>query len=249
MSEPDQKPIAAPKRRWFRFAFSLRTLFVVVTVLAAAMGYLVWKARTLRQQSQIILDLQGMGATISFDHEIGRPKPVPTPGPEILKRFLGEYSFAEIVQIQVEGEWVTDDTLARIAKLPGTISLILTSDNITDRGLAHIAQMPDVSALELESRRVTAAGYAQLKPGRPMVLIFRSRDHDLNVDDSWMPQLANLTRVRYLYLENAPITDAGLAELHRAKGLRRVWLTGTHATAEGVKDLQNALPDCEIFWP
>jgi hypothetical protein len=28
-----------PKRRWFRFAFSLRTLFVVVTVICCWLGY------------------------------------------------------------------------------------------------------------------------------------------------------------------------------------------------------------------
>jgi hypothetical protein len=28
----------APKRRWFRFAFSLRTLFVVVTLSSVPMG-------------------------------------------------------------------------------------------------------------------------------------------------------------------------------------------------------------------
>ena len=129
--------IRAPKRRWFRFSFSLRTLFVLVTVAAAAMGYLVWKAKVLREQSQIIVDLQSLGR-VPFIHEIGGISPVPPPGPEIVKRFFGKYSFAQIMQIQIDDERVTDDTLAHIATLPGAFSLILNSDNITDRGLAHI---------------------------------------------------------------------------------------------------------------
>jgi hypothetical protein len=36
MCDSDLKPIPAPKRGWFRFAFSLRTLFVVVTACAVA---------------------------------------------------------------------------------------------------------------------------------------------------------------------------------------------------------------------
>ncbi len=236
----------APKRRWL--TFSLRTLFVAVTLVSAAMGYLVWKARTLREQSQIIADLQSIGH-VTFAHEIGRVRPATPPGPEVLRRVFGNYAFSELVQIQIDDERATDDTLARIATLPGTLSLILTSDNITDRGLAHIARMSELSALELESRSVTADGYARLRTVKLMALIFRGRNNRQRVDDSWILRLADLTRVRYLYLDDTRVTDAGLAELHRAKGLQGLWLSGTHATAEGVNRLQAALPNCKIVWP
>jgi hypothetical protein len=47
-----------PKRRWFRFSFSLRTLFVVVTVLACWMGWAVHLARA-RQAFQHQVEARG----------------------------------------------------------------------------------------------------------------------------------------------------------------------------------------------
>jgi hypothetical protein len=53
-----QAPTGAPKRRW---SFSLRTLFVVVTLAAALMGWFVWEVQTVRERRRIWLDINGRG--------------------------------------------------------------------------------------------------------------------------------------------------------------------------------------------
>jgi hypothetical protein len=44
------------------------------------------------------------------------------------------------------------------------------------------------------------------------------------------------------------ITDAGLESLNSLKDLHNLHLENTSATAEGVRRLQAALPNCQVDW-
>lgn len=55
---------AAPKRRWL--SFSLRTLFVVVTVVACWLG---WNLYTVRERSRIAIAASEGGGGVVFQHE------------------------------------------------------------------------------------------------------------------------------------------------------------------------------------
>jgi hypothetical protein len=55
--------------------------------------------------------------------------------------------------------------------------------------------------------------------------------------------MANLER---LFLNGTKITDAGLPCLYGLAKLQAVYLGDTRVTVEGVKKLQEALPNCEI---
>ena len=225
-------------------------MFVIVTLLAFTCGYLTWKANILLEQNQIILDLQRLGASVTFEHTLNVPPPVPTPGPEFLKRLLGEYAFSQVDQIRLSGEDVTDETLIRVAMVSRPASLILSSDRITDRGLAHLAELRELRALEVQSRNTTAAGYKQLRGMKLSSLILRRNNRTSgDVDDSWMPEIAALTQVRYLSLQGTQITDAGLAHLHHSKELRRLFLADTKVTAKGVEAFKSACPQCVVKWP
>lgn len=50
----------APKRRWFKF--SLRTLFVVMTVVAATLGWLSWRFEQARERRTIMIQYLRAGA-------------------------------------------------------------------------------------------------------------------------------------------------------------------------------------------
>jgi hypothetical protein len=53
----------APKRRWFQF--SLRTLFVVVTVVALFSGWIGWRLNQARQRENLLQSLRVDGARIT----------------------------------------------------------------------------------------------------------------------------------------------------------------------------------------
>jgi len=60
--------------------------------------------------------------------------------------------------------------------------------------------------------------------------------------------LKRLTKLEMLYLYGTQITDAGVTHLERLTGLAILELIGTQVTPEGVKKLQEALPECQIFY-
>jgi len=60
-------------------------------------------------------------------------------------------------------------------------------------------------------------------------------------------KLSNLTRLSLQV--NKGITDEGLKEVAKLTQLKKVQLYATKVTAEGVNELQKALPECTIDWP
>jgi len=60
-------------------------------------------------------------------------------------------------------------------------------------------------------------------------------------------EIENLTKLEGLYLGNNQFTDADLEQLKSLKSLEYLVLEDTNVTAEGVADLQKALPKCKIW--
>jgi hypothetical protein len=68
-----------------------------------------------------------------------------------------------------------------------------------------------------------------------------------NVTDTGLANLAGLTQIQFLNLSHTNVTDGGLAHLKGLTNLQGLWLYNTQVTDEGVKELQKALPNCEIW--
>ena len=67
------------------------------------------------------------------------------------------------------------------------------------------------------------------------------------ITDAGLEHLEGLTNLQKLWLEGAQVTDAGLVHLKGLTNLRELHLRDAQVTDAGVKDLQEALPDCEIL--
>ena len=66
--------------------------------------------------------------------------------------------------------------------------------------------------------------------------------------DADLADVAMLSRLDWLDLTGAPITDAGLKHLKGLKRLRSIMLIDTAVTEEGAKRLHEALPNAHIFY-
>jgi len=67
------------------------------------------------------------------------------------------------------------------------------------------------------------------------------------VTDAGLVHLKSLTSLQELNLHNTQVTDAGLEYLKGLAVLQFLYLSKTRVTTAGVKDLQAALPKCEII--
>ena len=118
--------------------------------------------------------------------------------------------------------------------------------NLTPEGLKELQQLP-LEYLHIGNLRLTEehgsalAGHKTLK-----------RLHSQGIDDSTVVGLANMESLVWLGFENSQLTDKGLQELKKFKGLKRLVGTphisvhGSKVTAAGVADLKQALPNCII---
>ena len=66
------------------------------------------------------------------------------------------------------------------------------------------------------------------------------------ITDASLAKLTRLKNLRILYLRATGVTDAGITHLKGLTTLGGLHLRGTAVTDKGIKELQKALPDCEI---
>jgi hypothetical protein len=68
------------------------------------------------------------------------------------------------------------------------------------------------------------------------------------ITDADIECIRDLPHLRWLRLNLSSITDAGLENLKGLSRLERLFIEDTKVTEEGVEKLQQALPNCKIYW-
>lgn len=118
--------------------------------------------------------------------------------------------------------------------------------------LRHQAADFDLAAAPFEKltgRRIQASGDGMsVVVGRHGLTQLNLTDADLDDDKLLALQcdLERLPALRWLSLARTAVGDDGLAALRNLHSLRSLSLNGTRVTDAGVKELQRALPKCEI---
>jgi hypothetical protein len=91
---------AKPKRRWFRF--SLRTLFVLVTVFGIGAGVFLFQkeARLVHQRRQFVAKLETEAKNLKgLSDAIAEPSPLKNPDRTLspIRKYLGDHNYSRIV--------------------------------------------------------------------------------------------------------------------------------------------------------
>lgn len=119
------------------------------------------------------------------------------------------------VDFHLRGQSLTDEGLAKVAKLENVVTLHLGGTQVTGEGLAHLKDFSNLRRLHLERTQVDDAGLAHLK---------------------------NLASLEYLNLYDTTVTDEGLRHLQGLKKLRRLYLWQTKTSEAGTTALSKELP-------
>ena len=252
MTSMDQTP--AKRRRWFRF--SLRLLFVVMTVLCIWLGIQVNAARRqkeavaaiLRAGGEVNYDYQMMpdpivpamgGFSISFFSMFYADRNVSPPGPTWLRNQFGDEYFRTAVQgyIHLYDPVAARAAISGLANLHAVkcVQLFGPDREIEDSDLNPLGQLDHLERLWLWRTHVTGVFLAQIRhPGSMTQLSLEEND----IDDAAMAHIGNMTSLENLDLEeNARITDAGLVHLRKLTNLKVLALNATGITDAGLKHL------------
>src|SRR5688572_2765846 len=145
MSESPPKP-----RRWFQFR--LRTLLLLVTLIAALLGWrmYVWRAEQ-EVQRQAMAELKAQGAMTSVT--------------------FGSHAEAIVLQgrkadnvVLLDNPRLTDDDLQGLENARLTRGLTIVGSRITDKGLVHLKNLRQLELLDLKKNpQITDAGLVHLE--------------------------------------------------------------------------------------
>lgn len=68
-----------------------------------------------------------------------------------------------------------------------------------------------------------------------------------DIADDELRLLSDFTKLKGLWIKSDSLTDVGLAHLEKLSGLRTLYLYGTEVSEEGMVELQEVLPRCDIM--
>jgi hypothetical protein len=172
--------------------FSIRSLFVAVTMIAIVIQILAVSTRDYRKRLRISADLRSMGAThIGFD-ENGNPDWVSfvssVNSPEISKykkirhvdlseacvtdaTIRNVSGLDEIEVLHLTQCDVTDDQLELLAHIGSLKILRLNNTGITDKAIPAIASINGLMSVDLSGTLVSNSGVEELESRRPGIVV------------------------------------------------------------------------------
>lgn len=144
-------------------------------------------------------------------------------------------SLKNLRSVLLAGEWVTDEDVATISRLPNLESLSVLSPNITSSSLASIGQLTALRQLDL-------AGVEQLGDDGTEHLGKLTKLQHLtllrtSVSDDTLAHLEGLSELRKINLRATHVGDAGMEHLASLRELRSLDIAGTHVGDTGMEHL------------
>ena len=138
---------------------------------------------------------------------------------------------------------ISDSDLVHICRLSKLVNLRLASKQITDDSGTSLVKLKNLRVLSLENTAISGKLFAALKDSKIESLGL----YDTQIGDEDADELAQLDSLHSIYLDRAPITDAGIKKLVALPHLKEIGVAGTKVTDEGVNFLKQAKPDLRIF--
>lgn len=134
------------------------------------------------------------------------------------------------------------DYIGGLTKLEG---LILNNNDISDEGLLHLKTLTNLNMLYLRNTQITSTGLAHLEKMTNLVQLWIG---GTKITDAGLVYLKALNKLESLDLSHTQVTNSGLAHLEGLTSLNELFLKYSGVTIDGYLDLNEALPDCRIYW-
>ena len=229
-------------RRWKQF--SLGTAFTFLTLLCVLFGP--W-ADGAHRQRKAVAAISRLGGNVSYRGEVWHDFRRPSWIPISLKNFIGRDFFDPVTIVSLSSEEFHDLDLVCLEDLPD-VEEIWIPESITDAGLDHLRGMTKLEQVHLRGAGFTDAGLRKLRGFRGLRSL---SSKNAKFTDEGLRELSQHSKLQDLHLyadtHRSPITDAGIRHLQKLKNLEWLILDADKISERAVKDLQQALPHCEIW--
>ncbi len=214
-----------------QFQFGIRSLLLLVVVIALPCSWLAVEMKEAREQREAVDVVYKVGGSANWDGELEI-----TYEPVWLRHVVGDDFFGTVLQVDIVRSTVSDAELGTICKRLPHIEVLdlFSSGQITDAGLEHLRGLPQLHRLEIGETQVSDAGLKALKG------MSRLQSLDLyrtQVSDAGLECFTGMSQLRNLSLVGTKITDAGLHHLAGLSQLQELYLNDTQITGVGLENL------------
>jgi hypothetical protein len=224
-----------------RFQFSIRSLLVLVVVVAVPCSWMAVERERAKTQKEAVEAIQRSAGLVFYDYQIGAPGVVVRnsgpPGPAALRSLLGDDFFAVVIEASLG-----NGGIEQVGRLPHLRRLNI-SVPIKDADLVHVEGLSELRELDLGGLSITDAGLEHLRFLKQLQYL---GIWGTKVTNAGLRHLKALSELRRLNLSDTRVTDAGLQYVMGLPQLQELDLTSTKVTGEGVAKLQQTLPNCKI---
>jgi hypothetical protein len=148
-------------------------------------------------------------------------------------------------ELALIGTQVTDAGLVHLKDWKRLAMLQLTGVQIKDGGLEHLKGLTNLTYLTLGATNVTDAGLENLNGLTKLEVLVLTNTGQIT--DAGLVHLKRLNHLSDLDLSGTRVSDAGLAHLKGLTNLHSLDASRSLVTDEGMKALQQALPNLTIF--
>jgi beta-lactamase regulating signal transducer with metallopeptidase domain/thiol-disulfide isomerase/thioredoxin len=139
--------------------------------------------------------------------------------------------------LDIDETQVTIEGLAALAPLTGLRQLgasSLRGGSIDDRAAAHLAKLPQLESISANMELSNEGAIALSKAPRLEYVSLR----DTQITDDCCAALAAMPRLKKLWFQGCPITDAGLELLSRSSTLEYLLINDAAITSDGLRHLK-----------
>jgi hypothetical protein len=245
-----------PKLPHTALRWSLRTLFVLLTIVACLLGFVAFA----RAPRPIETRIRALGGAVGVSH----PTTAWSTPMQWMDRLFGPFErYSEIYSVTVDSDEFEDLDCSAVCELGTLEALEIHSRNITDRGLSSLWRSAKIRELVLECPQISDNGLRSLQELRGLVSLEVSSNHisgqllsnldsrtrlrslalvGERVDDSVCRRAVEFQELSEISLPLSGITDEGLDLLSGHIMLRYLDVTETRVTREGVKRFKSRCP-------
>jgi Leucine rich repeat len=195
--------ILSPSGRWRRF--SLRTLFILISICCVLLGLWSVYVNPFRRQAQ------SRAAAVRLQGDV---VVLPAPGPPwfrwIVAAMLGPDEFVQVVKLDLSHRPVDDTALHSLSGLVYLQRLDLDHTQITDAGIPALVSMQDLMSLSLRYDKLSDRSAASLSQLTNLQTLYLT---GTQLSDPSIADLGKLTALNELYIRWTQISSPGADRL------------------------------------
>ncbi len=234
----------------FRQRISLRTMLIIIAVLAAGLAYVGRRLADTQAETDAVDTLVELGAQATFGTETNNDDYFETEGgwylPIWTRDLLGASFFSNVQHLQLRSPQIKDRHLPLLAEIRQLESLGLSNSSITAEGISNMPLVRGVNSVDINWQQISpesAARLAEFPELESLHIDFRPRSFVANAVGSDFTLLREFRQLKHLIVDVTDLDPDEMETLARLPMLRFLGLKYSQGGAldfSGLSELRDS---------